>query len=508
MNSFATRKKPVQNEILGPFLEFCILRLNCDLMRRLLRYTFFLLALVSFAARAQKVEISLGPDEISQSDAWTITVVVYNSSLKTYDKFPDIKGFRKGNTSTRLMTSNMNGQITSTEAVVMTYFPLKTGVITVNSFGMKVNDKYVRVAGKKVTVKPAVQYRRPNRSNSYKTPNDFFGEEEPEFLDVKDDAFLMLTTDKSEVYVGEGVNASLAFYMAENNVSMLRFHDLSKQMTEIIKKLKPTNCWEENFNIENVEGELATVNGRSYLRYNIYQATFYPFNNQQIVFPGVSLDMIKMKVARNPSLFRSNTIEGLKTYSSKTVNVRVKDLPPHPLRNSVAVGEFKLNEQIADQRVQTGQSVAYEFNITGEGNISSIAKPTVNTDGVFEIYDPSNTQEIGRSRDKIYGTKSFRYFMIPREPGAYKLAPYFQWIFFSPARKTYDTLRSDLQLTVEGPSRKNETIESNDPGAFYDTIEVADNSLKKVSTNAWERWAFNSFLVLMLGASAFLLLRK
>jgi hypothetical protein len=477
-------------------------------MRKLFQYTFLLLTFVSFQGQGQKVEINLGPDEITQGDAWTITLVVYNASLKTYDKFPDIKGFRKGTTSTRLMTSNMNGHVSATEAVVMTYYPLKSGVITVNSFGMKINDKYVRVAGKKISVKPAVQYRSPNRSNSYRTPNDFFGEEDPGFIDVKDDAFLMLTTDKSEVYVGEGVNASLAFYMAESNVSMLRFHDLSKQMTDIIKKLKPTNCWEENFNIENVEGEFATVNGRPYLRYNIYQATFYPFNNQSIVFPTVSLDMIKMKVARNPSLFRSNTIEGIKTYSSKSVNIKVKDLPPHPLRNSVAVGDFKLNEQIADQTLQTGQSVAYEFNVSGEGNISSIAKPTLRGDGAFEIYDPSSTQEIGRSRDKIFGTKSFRYFMIPREPGKYKLAPYFDWVFFSPTRKTYDTLRSALTLNVEGPSKKNEAIESNDPGSFYSQIEVADNGLRPAASGNWHKWAFNGFLVVILGASAFLLLRR
>lgn len=477
-------------------------------MRRLLRYSFLLLTFVCFRGLGQKVEINLGPDEIRQGDAWTITIVVYNASLKTYDKFPEIKGFRKGTPSTRLMTSSVNGQVTTTEAVVMTYHPLKSGVITVNSFGMKVNDKYVRVAGKKVTVKPAVQYRTPNRSNSYSRPNDFFGEEEPGFIDVKDDAFLMLTTDKSEVYVGEGVNASLAFYMDESNVSMLRFHDLSKQMTDIIKKLKPTNCWEENFNIENVEGEYATVNGKPYLRYNIYQATFYPFNNQSIAFPSVSLDMIKMKVARNPSLFRSNTIEGLKTYNSKAVTVKVKDLPPHPLRSSVAVGDFKLNERIADQTLQTGQSVSYEFNIAGEGNISAIAKPALESDGAFEIYDPSSTQEIGRSRDKIFGTKSFRYFMIPREPGKYDLARYFKWVYFSPTRKTYDTLRSALTLNVEGVSKKNEAIESNDPGSFYSQIEVADNALRPVASGHWQKWAFNGFLVMILGASAFLLLRR
>jgi hypothetical protein len=329
-------------------------------MRKSFLYFFYPCLFLLFWAsslNAQRVEISLGPDEISQNDTWTIAVAVHDAPLKTYDNFPDIRGFRKGGTSTRYFTSSVNGKVSSTESVVMSYFPLKTGVITVNSFGMKVNDTYVKVAGKKITVKAPGQYKSPG--NTYQRPDDFFGEEEPDFVDIKDDAFLMLTTDKSEVFVGEGVNATLSFYMAENNVSSLRWHDLSKQLTEIIKTLKPTNCWEENFNIENVEGEYSSVNGKTYIRYKIYQATFYPFNNQAIQFPSVSLDMIKMKVARNPSLFRANTLEGFKTYKSKPTSVKVKDLPPHPLRNSVVVGEFKLNERLMDEYLETGQSVAY-----------------------------------------------------------------------------------------------------------------------------------------------------
>src|SRR4051812_33396584 len=108
--------------------------------------------LLSHSAVAQKVEITLGPDKISQNEAWTIAITVYDSRLKTYDKFPDIKGFRKGGTATRSLTSLIQGKITSTESVIMSYYPLKTGVIDVNSFGLKINDKYVKVAGKKVTI--------------------------------------------------------------------------------------------------------------------------------------------------------------------------------------------------------------------------------------------------------------------------------------------------------------------------------------------------------------------
>ena len=40
----------------------------------------------------------------------------------------------------------------------------------------------------------------------------FFGEGETEFVDIKEDAFLALTTSKDDVYVGEGFNTTLSFF--------------------------------------------------------------------------------------------------------------------------------------------------------------------------------------------------------------------------------------------------------------------------------------------------------
>ena len=71
-------------------------------------------------------------------------------------------------------------------------------------------------------------------------------------MDIEANAFLALTTDKPEVYVGEGFTTTLAFYVSEENRAELRFYDLGKQITDIVKEIKPNTCWEENFNIDNI----------------------------------------------------------------------------------------------------------------------------------------------------------------------------------------------------------------------------------------------------------------
>jgi hypothetical protein len=481
--------------------------MRATLLMKLFLNNLFLL--ISLLAGAQTVQITLGPDEIGENQSWAITVTVQNDRLKSYDNFPDIEGFRKRGTSTQSTTSMINGQVSSSQSVIMNYSPVKQGVFTVPSFSMKVNDKNIQVSGKKIKVGPPVQQQRDPFKNFFESPSDdFFGRNETEFIDIKENAFLALTTNKSDVYVGEGFNATLSFFVAEDNRAPLQFYDLSRQLTDILKKIKPTNCWEENFNIENIEAERITINGKEYSQYKIYQATYYPLNTEPILFPTVGLEMIKYKVAKNPSFFGQNRKEDFKTFYTSPKKITVKELPPHPMRDVVAVGDYKLDERLPSSSLQTGQSSAFEFNVYGEGNISAIEKPVLKNDGAFEVYEPNVRQEISHANNRVTGTKSFNYFLIPKEPGKYKLGDYFQWVFFNPEKRKYDTLRSQLIVNVEGESKKNEVIQSNDTGDFYDKISATDNALKPVSDEHWSKWIFNGFIIVMVAASGFLLVKK
>jgi hypothetical protein len=470
----------------------------------------FLLCIGQYAVGQNNIQIALGPDEIGENQAWTITITVNNDRLKSYENFPDIEGFRKRGTSNQSQTSIINGQMTSSQSVVMTYTPTKQGSFTLPSFKMKVNDQIISVNGKKIKVGPAVQTQRdPFRSMFESDPADnFFGKGETEFLDIKEDALFALTTSKNEVFVGEGFSATLSFLVADNNRAPMQFYELGKQLTEILKNIKPANCWEENFNIENIEGEHIQVNGKGYTQYKIYQANYYPLNAQPVQFPSVALEMIKYKVAKNPSFFGQNRQEDFKKFYSQPVTVKVNELPPHPLRNSVAVGDYRLDEQLPSTDLNTGQSTTYEFRISGEGNISSIEKPDAFNNPNFDVYEPNIRQNIRREGNRVVGTKSFSYFIIPKEPGMFNLGDYFNWIYFNTSAKKYDTLRSKYVLTVTGESQKNQAIESTDLGSFYDRLNAADNVLRKTEKNDWLKLGLNIFILLTLAGAAYLVFKK
>ena len=374
---------------------------------------------------------------------------------------------------------------------------------------MEINGKTVNSPGKTVRVGPPVQQqtRDPFSADPF---DDFFSNrsEPQEFVDIQEDAFLALTTDKDEVFIGEGFTMTLAFYVADDNRAPLQFYEPAKQLSEILKEIKPSNCWEENFNIDNLNGQPVTINNKGYNQYKIYQATYYPLNLDTISFPQVPFKMIKYKVAKNPSFFGRSRQEDVKTYYTKPKIIFVKNLPPHPLRDEVSVGNYRLKEEISSESVNTGTSFNYAFTVFGEGNISAINRPFTETNRIMEFYPPNIRQNVNRGNNRVTGNKTFNYYIIPNEPGDYDLSDFFEWVFFNPDSETYDTLRSEITVNVSGESKRNNQILSNDMGSFYDQIEIESNQLKAMHKDEWLKTFANLFILIMLGASIYLVFKK
>jgi hypothetical protein len=458
---------------------------------------------------AQEVSVSYNKNTIALNEYFSITITVKNEKLREYSGFPEINGFVKRGTSSSSSTTFTNGQMASSQSITQNYQATNEGKYQLNQFSIKINGKDINIGGTTITVNPPLQQQQQRRSDPFSDPFDVFRNNQPqEFIDVRADAFLALTTDKSEVYVGEGFTVTLAFYVAETNQANMRFHDLPTQLAEIVKKIKPSNTWEENFNIDNINGEPVKLNGKNYNQFKIFQATYYPLNTENISFPSVDLKMIKYKVAKNPTFFGQNRQEDFEDFSSKAKTIKVKPLPPHPLRDQVRVGNYRMAESISAIELTTGQSFTYVFNILGEGNLSAIENPNIPESEAFDFYAPNVKQDITRANGQVKGTKSFSYYAIPNEPGKYNLGDYIQWIYFNPSKNAYDTLRSRQIVTVAGESRKNEYIMSNDMGSFYDGIEFENNELMTLGENIWVRIFANILIITLLVLSVLFIYRK
>lgn len=452
-------------------------------------------------AQAQEVTIELGPGEIGLNETFSIKVTISNDKIKSYDEFPEITGFQKQGLSQSSSMNVINGQVSSTSSIIQYYKPARKGEFTFGRFTVKINGVDYSSPGKTITVVDARGSQR--QSSAFDPFSDLFGStlEEPEFIEIEDDAFFASTVDKESMYVGEGVNVSLAFYMSETNQAPFQFYEPGRQLDEILKKMKPSNAWEENFNITNIQPERVSFNGKNWIKYKVYEATFFPFSDGEIVIPAISWEMIKYKVAKNPTFFGANRQEDFKKFYSSAKKIKVKPLPPHPLRNEVSVGVFQLRENIQQFEAKTGEGFTYNFGISGEGNINSISAPKTKQIQLLNTFDPNVRQQINRGNSRVTGIKEFSYYMTINEPGQVKLADYFDWIYFNPVTAKYDTLRPRAIINVSGDSKVNQAISNQRLGGIYDLIDVENNKL----SNKRYKYYFSVLMNLLLVGSVILL---
>ncbi|MEM8966808.1 MAG: BatD family protein [Bacteroidota bacterium] len=460
-------------------------------------------------AQAQNISVELGSNEIGSNESYTITLKVNNGRLRQYGDFPDISGFEKAGTSTSSSTNIVQGKVIVSQSVTQSYLSSKQGTFVLPPFTMSVNGETVISKGATIQV-VSPRYRSVQRPNYTSPLDELFGQDKQseEFVNVPEKAFLSLTNSKDTVYVGEGFTITLALYISDQNQADLQFYKLSEQLAEIQKQLTPSNVWEENFAIENINRQPVEINGEGYRQYKFYQATFYPNSSEVIEFPSIALKMIKYKKARNPSFFGRRRKQDFITFKTKPILIVVKELPNHPLQASVAVGNYQLKETITRNQLKTGHSFTYIFAIQGEGNINYIAPPKLRKTNNFDFYDPMVEQTINRSNNRVTGQKVFSYHAIPNEPGTFNLKKYLSWIFFNPRNKQYDTLFANTVLQVKGESLKNRNISTRDVGSFYNKITSIDNTLKSRSNDGWLQLAANILIVGMLILTIIVVFKK
>lgn len=469
------------------------------------------LFLIAGSVHAQDVQIELEPAEIGLNETFTIKVTLSNERIKSYDQFPDIPGFQKQGISQSSSMNLINGQMTSSNSIIQYYKPSRKGTFTLPAFEVMINGQPHSSAGAKITVGDPVSSNSAGRGSLVDPFTEFYGRsalEEPEYVELDDDAFFSVSVDKEEIYQGEGFNLSMAFYMSEANQAPFQFYEPGKQLDDILKKIKPTNAWEENYNITNIESEQVMINGKRWTKFKVFEATFFPFSEGEIEIPKIPWEMIKYKVAKNPTFFGANRQEDFKTFYSTPKTITVKPLPPHPLKNEVSVGQFQLRENIDQIEVQTGQGFDYSFGVTGVGNINAISPPKRLPTANLNTYDPNVRQQINRGYGRVSGIKEFNYYITINEAGEFDLANNFEWIYFDPERAVYDTLVPQATVKVVGESKVNQAISNQRLGGIYDRISMEDNRFLNEKYKYYFTMAINMLLLAVVILLAVMIIRK
>lgn len=449
-------------------------------------FFFIFFQIIPFYAFAQ-IKIVIPKNRIALNEPFHIHLESPKNDINSISKFPAIPDFEQLN-DTYSGEMFEAGNNTKTKIITQAYHPTKTGKFILPAFKIKANGQEISHEG--ITI--YVSEKDKNRKDLEKIEKKFFIENP--FLEFKEDAFLGLSAYPPQLKVGEALHVSLAVYVATTNEASMQFVDMDKQIAEIAKKLKPNYTWEENFNIKEISKNPNIIrnNNKDYKEYKFFEAIYFPMQAQPIIFPAINLKIKVLNKIENEKKDNINLDDPeiakhlvTKIFETKPIEIQVNELPPHPLKDKTPVGVFYLQENYPNKILKTGENFKYYFQIIGEGNISTLPKPSQKNIPQIDIFAPQVQQIITRGGRKITGNTTFEYTIFPKDAGKIHLKNYFEWIYFNTQTQQYDTLRPQAILNIEGESVRNQEISINTQTGIYQNLSKSNTNITQHNPRAF-----------------------
>ena len=434
----------------------------------------------------ERVSIEYNRKVLKISEPLIISVLIKDSESRPSIIFPEINGLEKRSKSATSSVNMVDGKKIVDQTISQEYFAPKVGTYIIPEFSIPVNASRLYSEETSVTFTDAGEEETPLGADAIL----------PEPETGSEGIFFSVQTDKKTVFIREGFSLRISLYISEDAPVEMEFHRFNEQLQQILKKVRPAGCWEENAGIEEIVRRKVRIKEKNYTEYNMYQAEFFPLTVGDVSIPSVNLDMLV--IDRMGTVNTEKRI--IRQFSSRPLKVLVNQLPPHPLRDQVAVGEYKLVEELSSNMVYPGESIRYVFKVEGKGNIAAIPTPEIQVNSAFDFYPPDASQVVKRSVAGVTGEKGFDYFVVPRKDGKFPLGRYFQWIYFNTAKVRYDTLRSVKILEVRGEDYKLGNISLSGSLGLYDNLENLDTTGKTINYKELLKNLTNAVVILLLMA--------
>lgn len=429
-------------------------------MKRIL--TIITLALAAFAAAAQTSIQVQTHNVVDLNEQFNVTFVIEGESTPSdfsWDcpaDFDLVWGPQKSSSSS---ISIINGKRTSSRQVSYTYIlmPKSVGEFTLPSATAKIKGD--EIVSRPVTVSVVRQDSSSSQSSSQSGSNGV--PSDPSAMGggsskrqnggstargqeaATGEIFLNLSLDRTNVVVGQPINATLKIYQRANlsgfeNATFPSFTGFWSQEVEA-----PTN----------IEFTRETYNGKIYDAAVLRRYILIPQQTGRLTIdPAELVCLVNVRVqSRTGSIFDGffddyQTVR--KKVSSKAVTVNVSPLPAGaPASFGGGVGKFSISAKLAKDKLKTHEANSLIVSVSGRGNVSLLAAPKVNFPLDMEVYDTKITDK--SAKGSLSGSKEFEFPFIPRSAGDFTIEP-IQYSYYDVEAGRYVTVQTQpLNFTVE-----------------------------------------------------------
>ena len=313
----------------------------------------------------------------------------------------------------------INGKRSSSRSISWTLIPKGDGILIIPSFEVKV--------GKKIffTKEFKVEVVEQNIDKSTK------------------DLILEVNIDKTDVVVGEQIVISYKFYTRiASKVISTEFPKYKNFWTE--KLFDPTGTQINPDSWEDIE-----IDGYNYKSLKLYEVSIFPL--EEGIF---ELDSMIMKVEtkeKDPSFNRLfwndpffdtfSQYTSARILVSDPIKVKVSSLEDIPEDFSGAVGSFQLSSSISEGKIEEGIPAIFTLKLDGSGNLKNIGRPIIKFPDKLEVFEGETLIEKNIT-DSSSGSISWKYNLIPRKSGIFKITP-ISLPYYSPKIKKWSNAISN-----------------------------------------------------------------
>ncbi len=450
-----------------------------------------LLAVSAQLAAAEEVtfQASVDKNPVSLGDQFTLTLSLNSAGMGGGKnlQLPDLAKFlilSGPNQSSSVQI--VNGAVSSSFTYSYVLQPRELGKFTIGAFSIDADGKTYRTSP--LTIEVDKSAPRPKQQAA--AANDAGAQ-------IGDNLFLRAAVDRSHVIQGEQINLAFKLYMR-----------VQVDQYGIQKSPTMAGFWGEEIETpKNIPISMETVNGKQYRVGVIKKMALFPTQSGTLeISPMEVQTAVRLQVRSNDpfdAFFRDPFGKSVThSVTSEPLKIRVDPLPSGaPPDFKGAVGQFAMSTAIDKRTTRTNEPISLKITLSGTGNIKLLESPAVELPPDFEQYSPHVTDNINRQGDRISGTKTFEYVIIPRYPGLKVIKPV-TFSYYDLAKREYVRLRSpEIELNVEQGAAAPPSI----AGAGREDVRLLSQDIRfiKVGETAFVRqgdllYRSGAFLLLLI----------
>jgi len=450
-------------------------------------------------------EVSVDKTQVGLGEQFTLSFVLSGNSPGGGKnlQLPDLGKFHMMSGPNQSSSFQMiNGSVSSSVTYAYILQPKEIGKFTIGAASIEAGGATLRSQPVAIEVVKGSPKPKPQAGGQDQT------------VQLGDNLFLRAVPDRSHVLQGDQVNLVFKLY---TRVSVANYG--------VTKSPAMTGFWSEDAETpKNIALTNETVNGKSYRVGVIRRVALFPTQAGTLEIGPMEIQTtVQLPYARTNDPFDAffrDPFGRNATYNltSESVKIVVDPLPsgaPDDFKG--AVGQFAMSTAVDKKTTRTNEPVSIKVTLSGTGNIKLLDAPKVELPPDFEQYSPKVTENINRTANRINGSKTFEYLVIPRYPGLKVIKP-IVISYFDLNRHEYMRLRSpQIELNVEqgtatapatisGVAREDVRLLSQD----IRFIKVADVHFQASNAHPYTSPAFLILLLLPIGGivAAFVYARR